>query len=64
MATAGTGVRMGITFFFFLGAVSCIIGSGFFCLLAITAGDKRLVQMTIAATVVGCIAAVLLGRML
>lgn len=48
----------------FLGAVSSVVVSVLFFSFAVIARDKRLAQMTAAATVVGCIATFFLSRML
>jgi acyl-coenzyme A synthetase/AMP-(fatty) acid ligase len=50
--------------FWLLGAVSCALASAFFWLLAVRSGDRTLAWMTASATVVCCVAAVLLLRML
>jgi hypothetical protein len=50
--------------FWFLGAVSCALASAFFWLLAVRSGDRKLAWMTAVATVVCCVAAFLLVRML
>jgi hypothetical protein len=50
--------------FLFLGAVSCALASAFFWLLAVRSGDRGLAWMTASATVVCCVAAFLLLRML
>jgi hypothetical protein len=50
--------------FWFLGAISCALASVFFWLLAVRSGDRGLAWMTAAATVVCCVAAFLMLRLL
>lgn len=55
---------MGITLFFFLGAVSCAVGGAIFYWLAVLDRDKGLARIMAATAVAGCVAAFFLGRML
>jgi acyl-coenzyme A synthetase/AMP-(fatty) acid ligase len=50
--------------FWFLGAISCALASAFFWLLAVRSGDRTLAWMTASVTVVCCVVALLLMRML
>ena len=53
---------VGLTLFFFLGAVSGAVASALFCGFGYLAGDRRLVRMTLIAVVVCGVMAFFLAR--